>query len=52
MVFNREDEMDKEKLKEVQFYREAFDHYDWNKNGKIPVKVRRKAQFLPSQSVK
>ena len=44
MVFNREDGLEKEKLKEVQFYREAFDHYDWNKNGKIPVKVRRKAQ--------
>ena len=47
MVFSREDGMDKEKLKEVQFYREAFDHYDWNKNGKIPVKVRRKAQPFP-----
>ena len=44
--------MEKEKLKEVQFYREAFDHYDWNKNGKIPVKVRRKAQFSLSKSVK
>ena len=39
MVFTREDKMDEEKLNEVQSYREAFDHYDWNKNGKIPVKV-------------
>ena len=45
MVFTREDGMDKEKLKEVQFYREAFDHYDWNKNGKIPVKVTTIAHF-------
>ena len=44
MVFTREDKMDEEKLKEVQSYREAFDHYDWNKNGKIPVKVTKKAQ--------
>ena len=45
MVFTREDGIDNEKLKEVQFYREAFDHYDWNKNGKIPVKVTKIAHF-------
>ena len=40
MVFTREDPADKEKLKEMQSYKEAFDHYDWNRNGRVPVKVR------------
>ena len=39
MVFTREDTAEKDKLEEVQSYREAFDHYDWNKNGRVSVKV-------------
>ena len=42
MVLNRKEAADQEKLKEVQSYREAFDHYDWNKNGTIPIKVKRR----------
>ena len=40
MVFNRKEAADKEKLKEVKSYREAFDHYDWTKNGTIPIKEK------------
>jgi hypothetical protein len=40
MVLNRREAADKEKLKEVKSYREAFDHYDWTKNGTIPIKVK------------
>ena len=36
MVLNRKEAADKEKLKEVKSYREAFDHYDWT----IPIKVK------------
>ena len=39
MVLNRKEAADQEKLREVQSYREAFDHYDWTKNGTIPIKV-------------
>ena len=39
MVLNTKEAADIEKLKEVQSYKEAFDHYDWNKNGTIPIKV-------------
>ena len=39
MVLNRKEAADQEKLKEIKSYREAFDHYDWNKNGTIPIKV-------------
>ena len=39
MVLNRKEAADQEKLKEVKSYKEAFDHYDWTKNGTIPIKV-------------
>ena len=39
MVLNRKEAADQEKLREVQSYREAFDHYDWTKNGTVPIKV-------------
>ena len=45
MVLNRKEAADKEKLKEVQSYREAFDHYDWTKNGTIPIKVSKNIFF-------
>ena len=41
MVLNRKDAAEQEKLKEVKSYKEAFDHYDWNKSGTIPFKVRK-----------
>ena len=40
MVLNRKEAADQEKLKEVKSYKEAFDHYDWTKNGTIPIKVK------------
>ena len=39
MVFTREDAAEKDRQEEVQSYREAFDHYDWNRNGRVAVKV-------------
>ena len=50
MVFTREDTAEKDKLEEVQSYREAFDHYDWNKNGRVSVKVNSLQQQLDIQN--
>ena len=46
MVLNRKEAADIAKLKEVKSYREAFDHYDWTKNGTIPIKVKEGAIIL------
>ena len=46
MVLNRKEAADQEKLKEVKSYKEAFDHYDWTKNGTIPIKVKDLAKII------
>ena len=46
MVLNRKEAADQEKLKEVKSYKEAFDHYDWIKNGTIPIKVNDLAHII------
>ena len=40
MVLTRDETAEKDKQEEVKFYKEAFDYYDWSRNGKVPVKVR------------
>ena len=46
MVLNRKEAADQEKLKELKSYKEAFDHYDWTKNGTIPIKVNDLASII------
>ena len=38
-VVDKEAPMDKEEVERV-FYKEAFEAFDWNRNGKIPTSVR------------
>ena len=36
---NLEFESEKSKKKELEAFKEAFDYFDWNKSGKISIKV-------------
>ena len=37
----------KTRERELKAYKEAFDYYDWSRNGKVPVKVRQVRHFFP-----